>query len=253
MLKQNEISERLVELLRKEAEDETVQDVRIGLGFCAVRLKSGLIGLAAILRDEIEEGCTVFPQAGTLSERPLPDLLEMLLVSGSVVKRALGLAAANAMLSGHEHESPDRSDTLELLKLKKDDRVAMVGLFKPLIPKIKKITPFLTVIERDVSSGEAVSLENGKKALKECDVAFISATTILNDTLEQTLNLLGEPRKVTLLGPSTPLKKEIFSGTPVNHLAGSLVKEPEKVLQIVSEGGGTMVMRPHLDFVNLLF
>lgn len=253
MLKQNEISERLVESLRNEAENEVVQDVRIGLGFCAVQLKSGSIGMSAILRHEIESGCTVFHQAGTLAERPLSELLEMLLVSGSVVKRALGLAAANAVLSGHQPVNPDRRDTIELLNLKKDDRAAMVGFFKPLFPKIKRITPFLTVIERDLSSGEAVSLEDGKKALKECDVALISATTISNDTLEQTLNLLGEPRRVTLLGPSTPLKKEIFSGTPVNHLAGSLVKEPEKILQIVSEGGGTMVMRPYLDFVNLIF
>jgi uncharacterized protein (DUF4213/DUF364 family) len=88
--------------------------------------------------------------------------------------------------------------------------------------------------------------------LKECTVAIITATALLNDTLEEVLNGLGNPRHVAILGPSTPLCPEIFHDTPVNHLGGARVRDAEKVMQIISEGGGTPAMRPYLRFVNLL-
>jgi uncharacterized protein (DUF4213/DUF364 family) len=51
-----------------------------------------------------------------------------------------------------------------------------------------------------------------------------------------------------LLGPSTPLCPAVFRDTPVTHLAGARVRVPEAVLRIVSEGGGTMLLKRHMDF-----
>jgi hypothetical protein len=90
------------------------------------------------------------------------------------------------------------------------------------------------------------------RILNECTVAIITATTLLNDTLEEILNGLGNPRHVAILGPSTPLCPDIFQGTQVNHLGGSVVRDAYKVMRIISEGGGTPAMRPYLQFVNIL-
>jgi len=57
---------------------------------------------------------------------------------------------------------------------------------------------------------------------------------------------------VALLGPSTPLVPEIFCDTPVTHLGGAVVADSAKVLQIISEGGGTPALRPYLRFVNII-
>jgi uncharacterized protein len=62
---------------------------------------------------------------------------------------------------------------------------------------------------------------------------------------------LGAPRLTALIGPSTPLTPEIFHDTPVTHLGGAVVTDPAKVLQIISEAGGTPALRPYLRFVNL--
>lgn len=253
MLQESTIARRLVESLYLEADSVMVKDVRIGLGFTAVQLEDGRTGLSAVLRHEIKAGCTILNEAGTLKGKKAKFLLEMLLGSESIVSKSLGLAAANAVFSSHELKDVSREDTIGLINLVPEDHVVMVGLFKPLIPRIKSITSHLTVIEKDLSRGEAVPLEKGQDALKDCTVLLITATSIMNNTLEQTLNTLGSPRRVVLLGPSTPLAKEIFLDTPVNHLAGSRVKDPERVLQIVSEGGGTGIMRPYLDFINLVF
>ena len=53
------------------------------------------------------------------------------------------------------------------------------------------------------------------------------------------------------MGPSTPLMEEVFSQTPVTHLGGATVVDAGRVLQIVSEGGGTPALRSYLKFVNL--
>lgn len=83
-------------------------------------------------------------------------------------------------------------------------------------------------------------------------MAIITATTLLNDTIEEVLNSLGNPRHVAILGPSTPLCPVIFQNTPVTHLGGAVIRDTNKVMQIISEGGGTRAMRPYLRFVNLL-
>ena len=81
-------------------------------------------------------------------------------------------------------------------------------------------------------------------------MAIITATTLLNGTLEGILSELGRPRHVALIGPSTPLCEEIFRGSPVTHLGGSAIVDAAGLLRVVSEGGGTPAMRPYLRFVN---
>ena len=54
----------LLEALKKaaleKAEDIKVTDVRIGLGYTAVQLDTGSVGLAYTFRDKAESGCSVF-------------------------------------------------------------------------------------------------------------------------------------------------------------------------------------------------
>jgi uncharacterized protein (DUF4213/DUF364 family) len=252
MLRVNAVAERLVELLREEGKGARVQDARIGVRYTAVKLQDGRVGLAYTLLNEMRVGCTTITEAGSLRRRQALYLLEMLIKPGLSVHRSLGLATVNALLS-RSHMNSSGEDTLNLLGLTGEDHVAMVGFFGPLIPKIKCTTDQLTIIEKDTMRDGIVSSEEGKRSLRSCSVALITATSILNNTLEDVLNSLGSPRWTTILGPSTPLAPEVFSGTPVNHLAGSRVKDSEKVLQIVSEAGGRGLLRPYLELINLIF
>ena len=128
----------------------------------------------------------------------------------------------------------------------------MVGLFSPLVERIRATGAILTVIEKNPQRLELLSAEEKQQALKNCDVAIITATTLLNKTFEETVSALGKPRSVALLGPSTPLVPEIFSDTPVTHLGVAIVDNSERVMKVISEGGGTPALRPYLRFVNLM-
>jgi uncharacterized protein (DUF4213/DUF364 family) len=219
-----------------------VEDVRIGGSYVAVVLTGGRIGLAARLKESAGTQIEI-PRSANCGKRA-EALLEDLVSGTGAVERALGLAAANALI--HPAIPRQEEDTIGLMKLRPGERVAMVGLFRPIVPRIEATGVTLSVIERDTPEIER------RDILGACSVAIITATTLLNGTLEGILNELGKPRHVALMGPSTPLCEEIFRATPVTHLGGSAIVDGAAVLQVIAEGGGTPDMRPCLRFVNIM-
>jgi uncharacterized protein (DUF4213/DUF364 family) len=67
----------------------------------------------------------------------------------------------------------------------------------------------------------------------------LSATTLLNHTIDGLLDLCRSAREIALLGPSTPFLPEVFTRHGVTMLSGLQVVDAPHVLRIVSEGGGT--------------
>ena len=250
MIQTGEMARRLYDVASHGAENLFVEEVRFGLSYVGVRLSGDRLGLAALLVHEFPPGCSILSEAGKLAGAKASGLLKNLVEGRNPLEKALGLATANALL--HPGISGDERDALLIMELTPNDRVAMVGLFSPLVPKIEATGAKLSIIEKNPARMEIPSRKTREKILCDCTVAIITATTLLNDTLEEVLNDLGRPRHVAVLGPSTPLCAEIFRGTTVNHLGGSLVRDTVKVMQIISEGGGIASMRPYLRFVNLL-
>jgi len=251
MLETGTILNRLYKQLESAAKNRRIADLRIGLGYTGVRLDNDFTGIAAVLFDALPHGCTVMPAAGNFAGSTAADLLKFLVDGKNPLEIALGVACANALIKPPVDSGDDREATT-YLNLKAGEKVAMVGLFTPLVEKIRATGAILTVIEKNPQRLELLSPEAKQQALKECDVAIITATTLLNKTFEETVNALGKPRSTALLGPSTPLAPEIFRATPVTHLGGVAVANSAKVMQVISEGGGTPALRPYLHFVNLL-
>ena len=243
MFKPGEIAGRLHRQLAEESRQFAVEDVRIGASYVAVVLAGGRLGLAARLKEAV--GAEVEPRhnAGLYAGMRAEALLDFLVKEAGAVERALGLAAANALI--HPALPERETDTIDLMGLRPGERVAMVGLFRPIVPRIEASGVRLTIIERDTPESER------RQALRDCDVAIVTATTILNGTLEGILGELGRPRHAALIGPSTPLCEEIFRITPVTHLGGSAVADAAGVLEVIARGGGTPEMRPFLRFVNI--
>jgi uncharacterized protein (DUF4213/DUF364 family) len=165
---------------------------------------------------------------------------------------AIGMATANALIEPPPPSIVDDREATTYLNLQKGTKVVMVGLFAPLVARIRATGAELTIIERNPARMEILGDSEQKDALKSCDVAIITATTLLNSTFEETINSLGTPSDVAIMGPSTPLLPDIFCNTPVTHLGGAVVADTTRVMQIISEGGGTPALRPYLRLVNLI-
>jgi uncharacterized protein (DUF4213/DUF364 family) len=241
------IQDRLIELLKPSAERETVADVRIGLGYCAVKTSGGEGGVASTPGARAPS-CTHLQAAGTLTGRPAAELLAMLGDETSPLARAVGLATANALLASRRPAAASRTDVLDLLDITPDDRVVMFGDFAPLMPRLREKRCRVDVIELDPHRGGTVPLGKERETAAGCTIAIVTGTTLINGTFEDVLSKLGGPRAAVLLGPSSPLCPEAFQGTAISHVAGSRVRDVDAVLRVVSEGGGTMKMKPFLDF-----
>jgi len=242
------VQKRLVDLLWPHAERAIIKDVRIGLGYSAVEIGTGHAGVAWTPQENASS-CTHLDAAGTLAGSPARAVLAMLAQERSDLARAVGLAAANALLAALPRPVAIHEEVIASLHITDADHVVMVGYFGPIIDGLRKSGCRLDIVETNPPPGEDIlSPQQGKEALASCTVAIITGTTLINDTFDEVAAALGNPRAAVLLGPSSPLCGEIFHGTKITHVAGSRVTNADAVLRVVSEAGGTMRMRPYLEF-----
>jgi uncharacterized protein len=244
------IQHKIIDLLHPVAEGLSVVDVRIGLIYTSVRLDNGSTGVAWTGRPE-SGSCSHEPKAGTLAGRPAGELLEMLAVSDNSLHRTIGLATANALASGMPRPQTSSIDVLELINIQPSDHVVMVGFFAPLLPRLQQTGCRMDVIELKSDIPGTMSPHEGQSALAECDVAIITATSIVTGTMDELLSRLGNPRAAVILGPSTFMRPEVFSGTAVTHIAGAWIRNASAVERIVSEGGGTKSLKHYMDFETI--
>lgn len=223
--------------LLPRAADRVVEDIRIGLGYTAVRLDDGSCGVAYTFRDEIREGCSVLQAAGTLCGRRASELARWAHLPDPLAA-ATGLATLNALAGC----PPDANDTgfLAVLGCGPEDEVGMVGNFGPLVQPLRNRCRALHVLDRHPERGSGILPEQAaEEVLPRCHAVILSATTLINRTLDGLLDLCRGAREVAVLGPSTPMLPEIFRGTGVTLLSGVRVTDPARMLRTVSEGGGT--------------
>jgi uncharacterized protein (DUF4213/DUF364 family) len=143
---------------------------------------------------------------------------------------------------------------LRALELKPDDHVGMVGCFKPIIQPIHRRVRRLSIFERGQRSAPGLfDAHQAYTFLPECSVAVITATTLMNGTIDTLLIAAANCREVVLLGPSTPLVPEVFVNSPggVTVLAGTVVTDTEQILRTVARGGGTRDFGIGVSKVNI--
>ncbi len=245
------LARRIVEGLTHEAVIATVAEVRIGLGYTAVKLEDGRAGVAYTFRDQAKGGCSVFHGLRPLAGRVAVDLLP-LLQSSDAIEAAVGLACANALANSHDDSMKLEGDILDHLDAGPDDDVAMVGYFGPLVPKLQKSARSLTVFERVTTQTSYIHpQEEALTILPKCQIALITATSIINHTIDELLVAARGCRQVAILGASTPLWTDAFAGTGVTMLSGVVVTSPDGILRVVSEGGGMQQFSPHVRKVTM--
>jgi len=154
------------------------------------------------------------------------------------VPAAIGLAVVNALVE--EPRGVLEGDLLATLRIRPEDEVGMVGHFGPLVRELRRRAGALHIFERHRPTEPGVFADQAAvELLPKCQVVIISATTLINGTLEGLLQQTNGAREVVILGPSTPLVPECFASRPVTLLSGVRITDPERVLRVVSEGGGT--------------
>jgi uncharacterized protein (DUF4213/DUF364 family) len=242
------IADRIAENLKHTCNGYYANDVRLGLRYVAVQLDNTACGVA--YRFPSKKGCDEIsiPGNGSLVGREAGELLSWIRSENSLL-RSVGLATANAVIGSFKLKVT-QGDIRSLIEFKPKESVAMVGYFEPLVPYISDRSA-LNIYEIETSLAPQLRRSSDAlKGLQTCDVALITSTAIINDTLDDLLEAASGCREVVILGPSTPMLPEIFEGTPVTLLSGIKVQDNQTLLRTVSEGGGMQSFKSCVQKVN---
>lgn len=244
------IHRKIKEHIMPRANGIKVQDVRIGLGYTAVLLETGQAGVALTFHQSLRKGCTVFDGLHPLAGRAAVELLSFL-ESTDKIEMAVALATANALANTMRRDMLE-GDIMEHIHVGPEEKVGMVGNFAPMLPRLKEKSSSILIFEQiERKQGNLLPEEEAYRLLPQCQVAMITSTSILNGTVEKILSAARSCREVILLGASTPLIPEVFTGTSVTFLSGIVVRRPQDLLRIVSEGGGMPLFKKTIKKVNL--
>ncbi len=214
---------RLIQSLEFPAAE--IEEVVVGRRFVGVRSRDR-VGLASTLgaRPNSNEERLVKDMKGWPLKRAAG-----LLRQGRGFILSLGLAALNGGFS--PPTSPAAVNVSHLLSsLGRGKEVLVVGDF-PFTSQVERAARRLYLLELKDVPGRLAEAE-WAAALSRCQVAAITATTILTRSLARFIGLSPQATRI-LVGPSTPWAEVLFE-LGVDVLAGSVITRPQEVLEAVA-------------------
>ncbi|NLM21717.1 MAG: DUF364 domain-containing protein [Peptococcaceae bacterium] len=238
------ILERVYKLALPKIAEQKIKDVRIGLGLLAVELDDSSIGVTYVLRKEIGHACSALPQAGNLVGKSAEEIAGWALKGENVIASALGLAVLNSVAEFEKLQLVNNSPGLDAVfsvEVQPSDTVGIIGHIGPVISKLKEKVEKLYVFERGENVPDQVYPESAQpELLPNCQLVFISSSSLINGTLEGLLPYCSQAREVVMVGSSTPLYPEAFRGTGVTMLAGARwpAANKESIFTAVGQSAG---------------
>jgi uncharacterized protein (DUF4213/DUF364 family) len=153
--------------------------------------------------------------------------------SDKLLEATIGMAAINSLIEFDESECVELNASAIIAKKGQNKNIAVIGHF-PFIGKLKSIARKLWVIEKKPISDDLPE-EMATEILPEADVIALSATTLINHTLEKLLALCKQDSFKVMLGPTSPMSEVLFD-YGIDVISGVKVFDTETVLRYISEG-----------------
>jgi hypothetical protein len=232
-----QIYKRMTEIFGPAAERSRIELINIGLGYTAVKLTDGSLGLAYTYLDA-KQGCSLVSDQTDYEGRSGAELLKKLYAE-NLVERSAGIALVNALNHRRSREFPEDGGTLlDDLGVTSGSTVAMAGYFDPVVALIEQRGATVRAHDIGKGIGERESfyrfLESGAPT-----ALILTSTSVIGGTTEEVLSRIAPGTPCALLGPTTPMIPEVFTHLPVHFLGGTLPVETEGVLKAVRQGMGT--------------
>jgi len=235
---------KIVEENKKKLEKRIVKDVVVGIGYIGVLLDDGSLGLSYTLRDELPPTCSVMDKAGNFSGLTAYDLAQLWFYPG-VISSSIGLATLNAIVN-KDVKTEKMGDVTKWFDFK-GKVVGMVGRFNPVIEVLKPVVKSLYVLEKRPLLNSYPDWA-AREILPKCDIAIITATTLINKTFLDIVSWAHNAEKI-LLGPSSNFSPMILE--KVDMISGIIPLNTSEIIKIISQGGGTRQVMKYSKKVSI--
>jgi len=248
-----------IEILKEKSpvplQNIRIDDLVIGIFFTGVKLSTGHAGVAFTPIGEIPEAvcCPTtaarMPQAGNLDGNPVSETLKYA-PDTNVLKSAIGVATLNALSQlfiesecQSEYQIIKDKDGFDLLEIKPDETVTLIGALGPYIHRLKMMGNPFFIIEKNPQTLRADEIKYFKSESEMAsvigisNVVIITGTAIVNHTIDHILSLVTNGKRTAIIGPTASMVPDAFFKRRVNMIAGVRIFNPDLMIKILKEGG----------------
>jgi uncharacterized protein (DUF4213/DUF364 family) len=226
--------------------EAAVRDIRQGVFHTGVWTRN--CGLAATLpRDALRQEPPMVKEPGFLLDKSAHELAQLAYSQSileaaiqSILEAAIGMATINSLLEIDENSCIELNAAELIMEKGKGKRIAVVGHF-PFIPRIRKYSKELWVIEKNPKEGDFGEAE-ADNLIPRADVVAITGTALTNHTFEHLLELCNSRAYVIVLGDTAPLSPILFDHG-LDAISGTRVADPKLALRCVSQGANFRQIR----------
>ena len=254
----NSVLKESTDLLMKKiggVGDLKVERAVVGLFFSGVKISGGYGGVCFTPVKDIPQAvccpssAAVMPLSGKLCNRAVSDYIDDL-DGKSPLRKALGIAVFNALSNMYwdKEKNPGYDieyglDAVNAAEFDKSKKAVIVGALVPALKKcVKEGVPYI-VLEKDPATIMEHEMpyyrpaEDAPKYLPEADIAIITGTTIINDSIDGILKLIKPGAEVIVAGPSAGMIPDALFNAGATIVGGVRVTKPDDMLDILAEGG----------------
>jgi uncharacterized protein len=232
------VCERLYDLSLQKAQSVTVDKVSLGVGYTAVRTSDGGIGVSYTYFEK-KTSCTVRADDVDFEHQPATLLLERI-KRQDPLEKSMALALVNALNYNNAlalSDDPRNDALIRQFQIGKGKHVSMVGYFGPTIKLLEEKGAIVEVVDESRGIGQKDQFMD--RLYDWTEVLILTSTSLLNDTAEAILERTGPGVKTVILGPSTPMIREAFTGLPVHMMAGIAPIQGVDIFKVICHGLGT--------------
>ncbi len=243
------------DILGDTLETLTLERIVIGLFFTGVKLSGGAGGLCFTPIKAVPDAvccpssARAMPASGKLRGRKAMEFVDEIL-GGNPLKRAMGIAVVNALSVMCWKERPPVAysiktgvDATDEVTIPDDDYVVVVGAIIPILRTLKQRNKPFGILELDPLTLKADEMKYYipdvlvPEKVPRAGVLIITGTTLINNTLEELLRMRKPDARVIVMGPTASMLPGAFFRRGVSLLGGVIVTEPDRVLDVIAEGG----------------
>ena len=158
---------------------------------------------------------------------------------------SLGLAAINA-ISRHVFRKAgftpgDAPDSMGILDIAASDHVGMVGYFPSLVKRLRNNGTRLTVIEKKPQFHKRQDnflVSADMQTLDGCNKVMITASTLLNNSIDEVLEYSHGAQKKVMIGPTAGFFPDPLFARGISAIGGSEIRSAEQARQRLSANQG---------------
>ncbi|MGB0722888.1 MAG: Rossmann-like domain-containing protein [Gammaproteobacteria bacterium] len=154
--------------------------------------------------------------------------------------RALALGAWNAasqhLMDRAGYQRPARGTPMDVPQPEPGETIGMVGWFRPIIRRLEERGIRVRVVEkkpRRIVCGPDVEAANGPEDLAGCRIVICTASTLINDSLDDILPHCDPGACVQLIGPSASGLPDPLLARGVRTVGGAYFPDAQALLALL--------------------